>query len=116
MSDSAFNAADALGRLMNNKTLYKKLLDKFEQGYGDYEEKVTEAFNSGNFEEAVHLSHTMKGLAGNLGAASLQEASLVLEMIAKGSERTAELEPALKNFGFELQRALREVRGGVDMG
>jgi HPt (histidine-containing phosphotransfer) domain-containing protein len=101
---------------MNNKALYKKLLDKFEQGYGDYGEKVAEAFGSGNFEEAVHLSHTMKGLAGNLGAVSLQEASLVLEMIAKGAERTADLDAALANFGAELQKALQEVRGGVDMG
>ncbi|MDR1916354.1 MAG: Hpt domain-containing protein [Synergistaceae bacterium] len=112
----AFNVSDALGRLMNNKALYKKLLDKFKESYESYDEKVVEAFNSGSFDEAVHLSHTMKGLAGNLGATALQEASLTLELIARGAERTTELDAALKKFVFELQRALQEVRNGVDMG
>jgi len=116
VADSAFNVPDALGRLMNNKNLYKKLLDKFGAGYGDYEEKVFSAFGGGNFEDAVHLSHTMKGLAGNLGATALQEASLALEIIAKGGVKTAEMESALERFSVELKRALKEVAEGVDLG
>jgi HPt (histidine-containing phosphotransfer) domain-containing protein len=116
MADSAFNVPDALGRLMNNKTLYKKLLGKFGAGYGDYEGKVLAAFGEGNFEDAIHLSHTMKGLAGNLGATSLQEASLALEVIAKGGAKTPELDGALEKFSFELKRALKEVADGVDLG
>ena len=116
MVNSAFNVPEALGRLMNNKNLYKKLLDKFGAGYGDYEGKVLEAFGDGNFEEAVHLSHTMKGLAGNIGATDLQEASLALEIIAKGGSKTPELDGALEKFSFELRRALKEVADGVDMG
>jgi HPt (histidine-containing phosphotransfer) domain-containing protein len=114
--ESAFNVPDALGRLMNNKNLYKKLLDKFGAGYGDYGEKVRSAFGGGNFEEAVHLSHTMKGLAGNLGASFLQEASLILETIAKGGTATADLDDALDKFSSELGRALKEVAEGVDLG
>jgi signal transduction histidine kinase/DNA-binding response OmpR family regulator/HPt (histidine-containing phosphotransfer) domain-containing protein len=110
-----FNVADALGRLMNNKNLYKKLLDKFEKGYSDYEGKVKTAFEGGNFEDASHLSHTMKGLAGNLGADALQEASRQLEIVAKGGEKTPDLGALLKNFGDELNRALQAVRDGVDM-
>ena len=116
MDDSAFNITDALGRLMNNKKLYQKLLDKFGAGYGDYEDKVTAAFEADNFEEAIHLSHTMKGLAGNLGATSLQEASLVLEQIAKGGVKTPEFGDALEKFKTELRRALKEVADVIDMG
>ena len=116
MAGTAFNVPDALGRLMNNKNLYKKLLDKFAAGYGDFEGKVMAAFGEGNFEEAIQLSHTMKGLAGNLGAMDLQEASLALEQIAKGGSRTPELDGALEKFSLELQRALKEVADGVDMG
>ncbi|MDR1965729.1 MAG: Hpt domain-containing protein [Synergistaceae bacterium] len=114
--ESAFNVPDALGRLMNNKNLYKKLLDKFGAGYGEYEGKVLAAFGEGNFEEAVHLSHTMKGLAGNLGAVSLQEASLALETIAKGGVKTPDLDGALEKFSHELRRALKEVADGVNLG
>ena len=116
MAESAFNVPDALGRLMNNKNLYKKLLDKFGAGYADYSEKVQAAFGEGNFEDAVHLSHTMKGLAGNLGATGLQEASLALETIAKGGTKTPELDGALQKFSSELGRALKEVADGVDLG
>jgi HPt (histidine-containing phosphotransfer) domain-containing protein len=116
MADSAFNVADALGRLMNNKNLYKKLLDKFAAGYSDYEGKVLDAFNGGNFEEAVQLSHTMKGLAGNLGATALQEASLALELIAKSGAKTDDLEEKLAKFSGELKRALQEVADGVNLG
>jgi HPt (histidine-containing phosphotransfer) domain-containing protein len=101
---------------MNNKKLYQKLLDKFGAGYGDYEAKVVAAFDSDNFEEAMQLSHTMKGLAGNLGAASLQDASLALEQIAKGGAKTPEFGGALEKFQIELRRALKEVADGVDLG
>jgi two-component system sensor histidine kinase/response regulator len=114
--ESAFNVPDALGRLMNNKNLYKKLLDKFRAGYGDFGDKIVAAFGGGNFEDAVHLSHTMKGLAGNLGATALQEASLALEQIAKGGTKTPELDGAIEKFSTELKRALDEVASGVDMG
>ena len=116
MADSAFNVPDALGRLMNNKNLYKKLLDKFAVGYVDFGEKMRTAFQGDNFEDAVHLSHTMKGLAANLGAVTLQEASLALEHIAKGGKDAPELEAALEKFTFELDRALKEATEGVDMG
>jgi HPt (histidine-containing phosphotransfer) domain-containing protein len=116
MADSAFNVSDALGRLMNNKNLYKKLLDKFGAGYAGYEEKVAAAFGGDNFEEAVHLSHTMKGLAGNLGAEALQEASLALEVIAKGGNKTPDLDAALEKFTLEFRRAIDEVKAGVNLG
>ena len=116
MADSAFNIPDALGRLMNNKNLYKRLLDKFAAGYGDFEGKIRTAFEGENFEDAIHLTHTMKGLAANLGAESLQEASLSLEHIAKGGAKTPELDAALDKFSLELERALKEVADGVDMG
>jgi HPt (histidine-containing phosphotransfer) domain-containing protein len=101
---------------MNNKKLYQKLLDKFGAGYGDYEAKIVAAFDADNFEDAIHLSHTMKGLAGNLGAESLQEASMVLEQIAKGGAKTPEFDGALEKFRTELRRALKEVADGVDLG
>jgi HPt (histidine-containing phosphotransfer) domain-containing protein len=116
MGESAFNVPDAMGRLMNNKKLYQKLLDKFGAGYGDYEDKVVAAFAADDFEEAIQLSHTMKGLAGNLGATSLQEASLVLEQIAKSGAKTPEFAGALEKFQTELRRALKEVADGVDLG
>lgn len=114
-TQSAFNVADAMGRLMNNKNLYKKLLDKFLAGYKDYEKKVEEAIATGNMEEGSHLAHTMKGLAGNLGAEDLQEASKNLEQLFKAGAPSADFTPQLQAFTEELNRALSEVESGVAM-
>jgi HPt (histidine-containing phosphotransfer) domain-containing protein len=113
--DSAFNVKDAMGRLMNNKKLYEKLLNRFEAEYGDFYEKLKSAVDGENFEDAVHLAHTMKGLAGNLGAESLNAASLEVEAICKTGKSAPELTPALEKFSAELNRALKEVRAGVNM-
>ena len=114
-SGPAFNVADALGRLMNNKNLFQKLLDKFAAGYGDYDEKVRKAVDEKNMDEGAHLAHTMKGLAGNLGAEALQEASKNLETLFKAGDASADFAPALEEFVAELHRALDEVKAGVKL-
>jgi len=116
MVDSAFDVPGTLGRLANNKNLYKRLLDKFVAGYSDYEEKISAAFEADDFESAVQLSHTMKGLAGNLGAEHLHEVSLALEKIAKSGSKAPEFEDVFEKFLYELRRALKEAADGVDMG
>lgn len=115
-SGPAFNTVDALGRLMNNKNLYQKLLDKFVAGYSDYDEKLTKTVEEKNLDEGTHLAHTMKGLAGNLGAEALQEASKNLEMLFKAGDASADFAPALEAFVAELRRALDEVKAGVNLG
>jgi HPt (histidine-containing phosphotransfer) domain-containing protein len=113
---SAFNVKDAMGRLMNNKNLYQKLLKRFEGEYGDFYGKVRAAVDANNLEDASHLAHTMKGLAGNLGAETLQAASLAIETIFKSGSLTPEIESEMEKFSNELNRAIEEARAGVDMG
>lgn len=113
---SAFNVADAMGRLMNNKNLYTKLLGKFEADYGGFADQVLAAVKAENLDEAVHLAHTMKGLAGNLGADDLQAASRDLEAFLKNGGNVSEAGSLVEKFTAELQRALQEVRDGVDLG
>jgi HPt (histidine-containing phosphotransfer) domain-containing protein len=113
---TAFNINDALGRLMNNKKLYAKLLGKFEVEYAAFDEKVKVALDADNFEDGVHLAHTMKGLAGNLGAEDLQAVSKDLELLFKAGEKSPEFGPTFEKFSAELARAVKEVRDGIDLG
>lgn len=113
---SAFNTADALGRLMNNKNLYQRLLGKFAAGYGDYDAKLAKAAEEKNFGEGADLAHSMKGLSGNLGAEALQEASRTIEMLFKAGDPSANFAPALEAFAAELRRALDEIAAGVPLG
>lgn len=113
MPMSAFNTADALARLMDNKKLYQKLLDKFAAGYTNYDAQIDQALADGKMDEGVHLAHTMKGLAGNLGAVDLQEASRELEMLFRGGDAGADFAPLVEKFKAELNRALDEIKAGL---
>jgi HPt (histidine-containing phosphotransfer) domain-containing protein len=115
-NDPAFNVTDALRRLVNNKNLYKKLLNQFAAEYANFGEKLTKAVEEKNMDEGTHLAHTMKGLAGNLGADALQEASKNLEALFKAGVASADFGPALAAFVAEMNRAVDEARAGVDMG
>jgi HPt (histidine-containing phosphotransfer) domain-containing protein len=113
---SAFNVRDAMGRLGNNKKLYEKLLARFSAEYADFYGKLRSAVDGKDWEGASGLAHTMKGLSGNLGADSLYAASLNVETICKAGGASPELEGAMENFSRELNRALDEVKAGVDLG
>lgn len=53
-----FDVQAALTRLMENKNLYRKLLQRFESEYNDYDEQIKRAVASGDVEEATRMAHT----------------------------------------------------------
>ncbi len=77
----------ALKNLGGNEGLYKKLLVRFTESYENFPEQIREALKAGDQQLAVRLAHTIKGVAGNLGAGSLAEVSADLEKaLAAGKE------------------------------
>lgn len=63
---------DGLGRMGNNAQLYRRLLNQFACEYSDAPEQLVTALNNGENEAAARLAHSIKGVAGNLGAAAVQ--------------------------------------------
>jgi len=70
---------DALKRLGGNRALLKKLLIDFADEYSDTAAKLREALDSGDIEYIRRTAHTIKGVAGNLGAEKLSQAATELE-------------------------------------
>ena len=68
-----------LARVAGNRTLYVKLLQEFMTDFAGFADVLREALNSGDEEQARHLAHTLKGVAGNMGALPLQKAAEKLE-------------------------------------
>jgi len=68
-----------LSRINNNKKLYKNLLLKVKRDYADAAEQLSFLVKDNAFEEARRLAHSIKGVAGNLGAKKLQAATRVVE-------------------------------------
>ncbi|MCL2144459.1 MAG: response regulator [Endomicrobia bacterium] len=75
------NIEEGLGRLINDKKLYFKLLNSFDGK--KIANELIENINSGNFKASAVTAHTIKGIAANLGLIALWELSKEIEMKAK---------------------------------
>lgn len=89
-----------LRRLAGNQQLYRSLLMKFQQGYADYDRQIEAALQAGDRETAQRLAHTIKGVAGNLGASALAEAATLLDAALKTPDR--EVSEPLAQFSAAL--------------
>jgi PAS domain S-box-containing protein len=90
-----------LGAVDGNVALYTELLRNFRLRHHDSAKKLSAALAERNHHVAQRLAHTIKGVAGTLGARDLSKAS-------------SQLESALKNAKFDrlpklLDRFTREV-------
>ncbi len=89
---------DGLARVAGNKKLYLKLLRQFVVQEADAGTRISDCLSSGDRSTAERLAHTVKGVAGSLGAGAVQAAGGVLEKaIGDGAdaERCAPLCDAL---------------------
>ena len=69
----------ALSRLGNNERLYIKLLKQFLAHYTASETQFYEAIATGDTTGAQRIAHTLKGLAGSIGATALASEAAYLE-------------------------------------
>jgi polar amino acid transport system substrate-binding protein len=103
--------ADAgLATVQQNASLYRRLLVKFRDGQADFENQLRSALQDDDYETATRLAHTLKGVAGNIGARSLQ--NVVRELEAACAERLSsdKLEERLGSVGIELKTVLEGLR------
>jgi two-component system sensor histidine kinase/response regulator len=75
-----------LKRVAGNRKLYFKLLRDFYRDYPAAVQKIEEAIVGKRDEEALRLAHTLKGVAGNLGAMDLYTAAEEVESALKAGE------------------------------
>lgn len=107
---SGFNVPLAMRQLGNNLKLYTKLLDQFQKTYASAADDLAASINEGDFETAERSAHTIKGLAGSLGATSLQEVSAGLEKMCRDQRTGPELDALIADFGREVGAAVGAIR------
>ena len=94
---------------VNNRTgLYRQLLDDLASGYGDGGSRLAQLLDADDRDGALHVAHTMKGLAGNLGASRLSAASAILEEAIKASSEA--VGPAVIEFTLALDEVVAGIR------
>ncbi|GAA5316838.1 MAG: hypothetical protein AseanaTS_20420 [Candidatus Pelagadaptatus aseana] len=69
----------------HNVALYRKFLVKFREAQRDFESRFNVAINSDHLEDARLISHSLKGVAGNIGAKSIHALASELEAACQQS-------------------------------
>ena len=99
-----------LRRMGGKAPLYLSMLRKFKATQIPAWEALCEAVAKGDLANAERLAHTLKGLAGNIGATSLQEVGGVLETALREHAAPATLQPLQQ----QAQAQLRHLVAALD--
>ena len=94
-----FDTAGALSRMAGNKKLYRKLLIQFQERYSSAEADIRELLSHKKDADAERLAHTVKGVAGNIGASDVFRSAAILEAAIRDGKPDEE---ALRDFGIKL--------------
>lgn len=104
------DVASGLRRMLGKTELYQRLLGKFAASQQDFPAQLRAALAAGERETAERLTHSLKGLASNLGASDLAAQAAVLESALK-DERHVELDALLGELEQSLQALVAAIQG-----
>lgn len=110
-----------LRRVSNNKNLYMKILNKFVESNRTFEEDIKQSIKENDFEKTARIAHTLKGVAGNIGANELYNLAKDYELSidknrneTEGTELLGEkfdvLNQSLNNLIFSLDDYMGHVK------
>jgi len=103
---------EGLGRVAGNKRLYLKLLRKFRDSQGGAAGEVESLIRADDMDAALHVVHTLKGVAGNIGAGPLHAAAKRLEHALK--KKPDAVGEALSAMRVELERVVNGLSALVE--
>jgi PAS domain S-box-containing protein len=98
-----------LATAMHNEALYRSLLRKFLASQSVFAESFRAARADSDPTAAERLAHTLKGVAGNIGARGVQEVAGALERALRCGEGDAQVEALAR----EVEKALAPVLAGL---
>ncbi|NVD96782.1 response regulator [Massilia sp. BJB1822] len=109
----------ALQRVGGNAKLMRKLLIRFVETQADVMDRIAAAVDNNDLASATREAHTVKGLAGNIGAAGVADSAAQLEsMLSHGVEEgrdevTAAMQAELHDVVVSITMTLRLGAGSV---
>ena len=96
------DTAKGLANTEQNFALYKRLLIRFHAGQSNFAELFKAAQDDPDPQAATRAAHTLKGVAGNIGASSVQQAATVIESACGQKKSMADIEVALQQVLVKL--------------
>ena len=104
------DTALGLRLLLDNRDLYIAILRKFLLNHGDTAAEIRHALDAGDLWTAGRIAHTMKGVAGNIGAMNLHSLAAELERGIRNGAAPEEVERRMMMFQEALDALVRELR------
>lgn len=104
------NTQLGLKRVLGKQGIYLSILRKFAKGQKDSVSEIERALDSGDRGTAERLAHTLKGVAGNIGAEAVQKkAALLQDSIREDAPREA-----LKTVLEETRELLEPIVNAIE--
>ena len=92
-----------------NKKLYRRLLIKFLDSEQNFAEKFQQAQASDDADASTRVAHTLKGVAGNIGAREIQKFAEALELACKDKLDNKQIEDLLSTVVASLTPVLESL-------
>jgi CheY-like chemotaxis protein len=104
-----------LSRTNNNPAFYVSLLRKFIAAHQDCAAHIRQAIQNADLEDAERRAHTLKGVAGNLGATALQTSADRLEAALRTQAPQPVVDTALSDVAQALTQLVSKLKAIPDM-
>lgn len=108
------DTTQGLRRAGGNSALYARMLASFCGNQAGAMDALGQALARGDRGAAIRLAHTLKGLAGTLGAGALQRSAAALEQRLAGAEQPGALAPLIEQTTRALEQTIRALRRYLD--
>jgi PAS domain S-box-containing protein len=108
------DAGDGLSRVAGNRNLYLKLLRQFVEQHGSAVAQIHEALANGDRALAERIAHTLKGVAGNVGARPAHAAAAALEKGIRTAAPAGELAGLKQQLAAALDSLVPALRPVLD--
>ena len=102
------DVANALKRVAGNRPLYRNLLLKFRQSQADAAQEIRQALAAGDRQRAERIAHTIRGIAGSIGAKELEAAAAGVEKELRDAS-PAHTQTDLSAFETALRRVVASI-------
>jgi len=103
---NALNLNSALDKVYNNYQLYQQLLIDFYNDYHKFDQLIANLVENDKFEQLAEELHSLKGVAGNIGAADLYQITQELNSAIKNGRNFDDL---LNKFYQKLAVLIKQI-------
>ena len=110
---AGLDTKDGLSRVAGNQKLYLKLLRQFAEQQGPAITQISDALAQGDPALAERLAHTLKGVAGNIGAKPVQTAASALEKLIRNHAKSEEVASAKQQVTTALDPLVEQLKAAL---